>query len=648
MDRANATVTTSSSVRSSRVICSIDLSDSTNAHQHQQQQQQQQQRIFPREVGVGVSRLAPVEDDTLSPPAETKPFKPTRRFWLVMMSISTMSLCGSVEGTIVVNALPTIVAALGGGNLYLWVPNAFFLASIAVLPLYAQLSDIFGRRIMLLSAASLFVLGCALGGASTSMNMLIVARTIQGLGSGGVDTLCETIILDLVPLRERSKYLSFVSIGTTIGYAIGPFIGGLIVVKLGWPWVFYLNAILGGVALVMFFFFLRVKHRRDQTFSSKVKRIDFGGNAIFIGAVVAVLLALTWGGPVYDWGSAQILVPLVLGLSGLCAFIAFEWTPRLAPEPSFPRDIVSNRTSSAVLTMTLVNSITMYGTFYFLPVYFQGVLAKSPLHSGIGLAPISTSVIPFAVVSGILLSKVGKYRPIHIFGWSAVLVAAGLCSTLDRHSSTAAWAGFEVLGAAGIGSLSISLLPALQAPLSERHAATSAGIYSFARGFGAIWGVTIPSAVFNNVVKHRVATDGSAFATNSTLAARLADGQAYQLATKAFLDSLPPSDSLVREQVIAIFERAIHVVFYVLVAFAGLGLLLVLLEKEVPMRTENNTEFGLDESEDTKNEARIGDDAGIIGDVIAAGGKSRHSDGSGANSRAVDVIALEQVSGPAL
>jgi MFS family permease len=635
---ATATVTIDPSICSSRISSSIELSNSANV---------QQQRILPREVGVDVSRPAPLEDDTPSPPADTKPFKPTRGFWLVMLSISAISLCGSVEGTIVVNALPTIVAALGGGNLYLWVPNAFFLASIAVLPLVAQVSDIFGRRTMLLGSVSLFVLGCALGGASKSMTMLIIARTIQGLGSGGVDTLTETIILDLVPLRDRAKYLSYVSIGATLGYVGGPFIGGLIVVKLGWPWVFYLNVILGGVALVMFFFFLRVKHPRGQTFFSKVKRIDFGGNAIFIGAVVAVLLALTWGGPVYHWNSAQILIPLILGLLGLLAFIAFEWTPRLAPEPSFPRAIVSNRTSAAVLTMTLVNSIPMYGTFYFLPVYFQGVLAKSPLDSGIALAPISAAVVPFAVISGILLSKVGKYRPLHIFGWSAMLLAVGLCSTLDRHSSTAAWACFEILGAAGLGSLSISLLPALQAPLEERYSATSAGMYSFARGFGAIWGVTIPSVVFNNVVKNQAASNESAFVTNPALAARLADGQAYQLATKAFLDSLEPSDSVLREQVIAIFERAIHVVFYVLVAFAGLGLLLVLLEKEVPMRTENNTEFGLEESRHGKNEGRVGDSDREAGNVIVAADRSRHSDGSGAKIRAVDAIPLEEVNGPA-
>ncbi|KAG6365693.1 hypothetical protein INS49_007304 [Diaporthe citri] len=569
MATETATVDPSDVVTSS----SIDLDKAADAHQ---QQHQHHQRVSPREAQ---------DATTTSPPAETKPFKPTRAFWLVMLSIAVLSLCGSVESTVVVNALPTIVAALGGGNLYLWVPNAFFLASIAVLPLFAQVSDVFGRRNLLLGAASLFVLGCALGGASSSMAMLIVARTIQGIGSGGVDTLTETVILDLVPLRERGKYIALVQIGTTLGYVGGPFVGGLVVVDLGWPWVFYLNVVLSGVALVMFFFFLRVKHRRGQSLWSRIRRLDFGGNAIFIGAVVAVLLAMTWAGPVYQWNSAQIITPLVIGLLGLLAFIAFEWTPRLAPEPSFLRVIVSNRTSAAVLTMTLVNSITMYGTFYFLPVYFQGVLAKSPLNSGIGLAPMSAAVIPFAIVAGTLLSK--------------------------RRSRSAT--------------------PQLLS-----------GMYSFFRGFGAIWGVTIPSVIFNNAVKQQVTADPSAFATNPTLAARLADGQAYGLATKAFLDSLGPSDSRLRDHVIAIFEHAIHIVFYALVAFAGLGLLLVFLENEVLMRTENATEFGLEE--DGNNKGGVNDSGESAGGLMASADVIRHSNGSGVRSRVVDGIALEEVS----
>lgn len=331
-----ATTTATVTVVEPSIRTSIDPYDSSKApqyqHQHQQQnQRKKQQPVSSNEASIDVSQPAEVKDGAPSTSAETTPFKPTTRFWLIMLSISSIALCGAIEATIVVNALPTITAALGGGNLYLWVPNAFFLASVATLPLFAQASNTFGRRSLLLGAVALFILGCALGGANTSMKMLIVARTIQGVGSGGIDTLVETIILDLVPLRERSKYMSIVAAAATIGFVAGPFLGGLIVVRLGWQWVFYLNAIISGVTLVLFSFFLRLKHERGQTVRSKLKRIDFGGNAIFVGAVVAILLALTWAGPVYHWDSAQIIVPLAVGLFGLCAFTAFEWTPRLAP-----------------------------------------------------------------------------------------------------------------------------------------------------------------------------------------------------------------------------------------------------------------------------------------------------------------------------
>ncbi|MBA7489724.1 putative multidrug resistance protein MdtD [subsurface metagenome] len=635
---ATVTLTTTTALEPSIHSRSSHSVDPVHSAHTLRQQQQRQQDV------ATVSHPISPEDDTVSPPStDPKPFKPTRRFWLVMMSVGAISMCGSIEATIVINALPTITAALGGGKLYLWVPNAFYLASLAVLPFYAQVSDIFGRRTMLLIAVALFVLGCALGGASTSMTMLIVARTTQGVGGGGIDTLTETIILDLVPLRERGKYMAIVSIGTALDFAVGPFVGGLIVVKLGWPWIFYINAIISGVALVMFFFFLRVKHQRGQTLWSKVKRIDFGGNAIFIGAVIAVLLALTWAGPVYHWDSARILVPLILGLLGLCIFTAFEWTPRLAPEPSFPRALVSNRTSSAALAMTVVNCITATGTFYFLPVYFQGVLAKSPLDSGIAVAPIATTLLPFCIIFGTMLSKVGKYRPLHLLGWVLTLISAGLFCTLNRHSSTAAWASFELLGAVGIAALTVSLLPAMQAPLPERYAATSAGMYSFARSFGSIWGVTIPAAVFNNAVKQQVRADQLIVAMNSTLADNLANGQAYQLATKAFLDTLSSSGDIIREQVIGIFEHAIHVVFYVLTAFAGLGLCLVFLEKEIPMRTEIKTEFGLDEGGETR-EAHPGHREADAGQKTAAVGGSQYRDGFSVDSRNVDAIELRDMS----
>ena len=210
------------------------------------------------------------------------------------------------------------------------------------------------------------------------------------------------------------------------------------------------------------------------------------------------------------------------------------------------------------------------------------------MHSGINTLPIFAGSLAFSIVGGILLSRLGRYKPIHFAGFVLMIISFGLFSLFDVDSSTAAWACFQLLWAGGSGILIAILLPAMQAPLDESLVATATGLWSFIRYFGCIWGVTIPSAIFNNECRRLAGS-----VSNAKVASFITGGQAYQVATKAFLDSI--EDQQLRDEVIGVFIRALRTVWLVAIAFAGVGFLATFVEKEVLLREKLNTDFGMEE-----------------------------------------------------
>ncbi|KAK9415790.1 putative General substrate transporter [Seiridium unicorne] len=521
-------------------------------------------------------------------PAEEPPAKTTHsfRFWAIVAALSFTALCSAIEGTIITSALPTITRDLGGGSSFIWVPNAYFLATIVMLPLMAQASNVFGRRILTLGAVALFTLGSGICGGANSQAMLIGGRVVQGLGGGGIALMINIVLTDLVPLRERGKYMGIVQMVSAVGAALGPFLGGILTDRSTWRWVFYINVPIGGTSLVALFFVLHLAKPPPSPLKEKLARIDFAGNAIFIASTVSVLIGVTWGGTVYEWKSAQVIVPLVMGFVGLALFVTYEFV--WAKHPSLPRGAILERTAATVLAVTFLTTLCTYWAFYFVPIYLQGVLGKSVLMSGVDALPLFAGLFPFAIIGGTLLSKWGRYKPLHLIGMTIVTVSFGLFSLLDENSSTAAWACFQLLCAIGSGLMIAILLPAMQAPLEESLVTLSTGVWTFVRGFSTVWGVTIPAAVFNNECRRNAET-----LTDANLASFLQGGKAYQYATQNFLDSI--QDPASRAEVIHIFSKSVRTVWYVGIAFAGLGWLLVWLEREVTLRSKLNTKFGLEE-----------------------------------------------------
>ncbi|KAI1374325.1 major facilitator superfamily protein [Hypoxylon crocopeplum] len=510
------------------------------------------------------------------------------RFWLILVALSFAGLLTSLEATITSTALPTIVASLGGEANYIWAVNGYYLATTALQPLFGQLANIFGRRWPIIAATATFTLGSGICGGAVNMAMLIAGRVIQGIGAAGINVLIDTIMCDLVPLRERGKYLGILIGMTSVGTALGPLFGGLIVAYSSWRWVFYMALPIGGAALVMLTLFLQVKYNKSNSLATNLTRIDWLGNVIFVSAVSSALIALGWAGTLYPWSSFRVIVPLILGMVGILGFVAFEASP-LAPNPMMPPRLFSNRTSATAFSLTFLQSIVGMWALYFLPIYFQGSLIATASRAGIMLLPTILVVIPSAIIGGLCLSKFGQYKPIQFAAFALITIGFGLFTLLDENSSTGAWVGFQIIESVGIGLIIPTLLPALLAPLTDDDTALATGAWSFIRSFGMTWGTAVPAAILDNRAS-QLASSG--VIADAAVAAEFMGGGAYQHATAEYLNTLPP---VTRSQVQRLLSDSLRRTWLVAIAFAALGFVVVGIIREVPLRKELGGEFGIAE-----------------------------------------------------
>lgn len=524
------------------------------------------------------------EDITEQPDEEPR----TWRFWLVFVSLCLALLTVSLDITVISVALPTIAHSIPGADeQYIWLSSAFLLASTVVQPIIGQLADIFGRRWPMIISVALFILGSGIIGGAKNVATMIAGRTVQGLGGGGQFVLVEIIACDMVPLRERGKYLGMVLSSGAVGSTLGPILGGVIA-EHNWRWIFYMNIPLGGVTLLVQGFFLRLKAKKNPTWASALGKIDWMGGLLFIGSLSAVLLGLIMGGSVYGWGTYHIVVPLVVGFVGWIGFHVYEATP-FCKQPSVPPHLFATRTSLIGYFLGFDAAVLLLWATIFLPVYFMGVLGTSPLTAGVYLLPFMLFSVPSGIVAGGIMAKIGKYKPFHFVGFALSAIGFGLFTLLDANSHKAMWACFSIIASIGMGVLMITVLPAIQANLSDADNAASAALFSFMRSFGFMWGTAIPAVIFNNrsdELLHMI--------SDSKVAAAFSGGKAYSLVSGGYVQSVTPE---VREQVVAMLRESLKPVWYGAVALALLGFVLAFAEKHVDMRTQLETEYGLEKAE---------------------------------------------------
>jgi EmrB/QacA subfamily drug resistance transporter len=409
---------------------------------------------------------------------------------LLMGGLMTGMLLAALDQTIVGTALPTIVGKLGGINHYSWVVTAYLLASTASTPLYGKVSDLYGRRPLLMFAIGTFLVGSLLAGLSQNMAELIIFRAIQGLGAGGLMTLAFTIVSDVVAPRERARYQGLFGAVFGLSSVAGPLVGGYFT-EHDWRWIFYINVPLAIAALFICYSVLRlVPHaKRDH-------KVDWLGAGLLVLAVICVLLALSFGGtPGWAWGS-----PRVVGLLTAFAVLAvvFLVIESRASEPILPLPLFRRPTFAIANAATFILGFSMFGAIIYVPLYLQIVKGATPTESGLLMLPMMGGVIGTSILAGRFISRVGRYK------WSTVagtaIMAAGLLLFTLLSAGTPLWQAFCYMLVIGIG-LGLAMQPlilAVQNALELKDMGAGTATATFFRSLGGSVGVAALGAVLTN------------------------------------------------------------------------------------------------------------------------------------------------------
>ncbi|KAK3986951.1 MFS general substrate transporter [Cladorrhinum sp. PSN332] len=524
---------------------------------------------------------------------QTKP-KHGVRFWGTFVALCCLSFISALDVAIVTTALPTVIEDIGGAAQYVWIANSFVVASAVLQPLFGQLANVFGRRQPFIASVVLFTLGSGLAGGAKDAAMMITGRAVQGAGAGGIIVLLDIVCCDLVPLRERGKYLGLMFSWSGVGAALGPPVGGALA-ETNWRWMFYMNIPICGVALACLLLFMRVHTgtalQEHKSLGAKLQRLDIVGNLIFTASMISLLIGLVQGGKdeEHAWSSYRTIVPIVLGVLGWAGFHAHQTF--LASYPSVPSRLFANRTSATAYGLTFTSSVVLQATAYFFPIYLQAVQGTTVLESGTFFLPFALSSLVFAVLAGILLSKFGAYRPIHGAAFALSSLAYGLFTMLDDSTSKVAWVWFQLIAAAGAGLVMSTLLPALMASLPESDVASASATYSFFRTFGYVWGVTLPGIIFNAAVGSNLNS-----ISDPTIRGNLADGAAYSFASVVHgLKKSGGIDEITLHQMTDVYSDSLRVIWWLCLGVSLASLLAVPVQKGLELREELETEYGIDD-----------------------------------------------------
>ncbi|WP_075725551.1 MDR family MFS transporter [Corynebacterium aquilae] len=499
-----------------------------------------------------------------------------RRIWWILSALMTAMLLASLDQMIFATALPTIVGDLGGVDHMMWVITAYLLAETVMLPIYGKLGDLIGRKGLFIAALSIFLLGSVIGGFAHTMGLLIIGRAVQGIGAGGLMILSQAIIADVVPARERGRYMGVMGGVFGLSAVLGPLLGGWFTEGPGWRWAFWMNLPIGAIAIAVALIKLDIPPKKSQF------RWDYAGTLFMIISASSLILFTTWGGNRYDWSSPQILGLVAVFI--VSAIILAVVETRVA-DPLIPLSFFANRNFLLTTAAGLVIGITMFGVLGYLPTYLQMVHELDATKAGYMMIPMMAGMMGTSIWSGKRITTTGTYRAYPLVGMVVVFIALVLFHRLTPATSLVAIGGYLFILGVGLGLCMQVLVLIVQNTMPLEVVGNATAVNNFFRQIGASLGSALVGGLFVGNLRGLL-PDRLAEAMRALPPAAQQQAQAHGIdpnqITPAAVSHLPGP---IKDAFIGAYNDALTPVFLYVMPMVVIAFILLALVKHEPLRT---------------------------------------------------------------
>ncbi|KAK2794270.1 hypothetical protein FQN50_009925 [Emmonsiellopsis sp. PD_5] len=529
----------------------------------------------------------PPSADAETGPAQSKKMT-KKQIIAVMLALCIALFLAALDMSIVATAMPTIATQFHASESgYSWIASAYLLGNATCMPLWGKLSDIWGRKPIILLANFLFLVSSLMCALAPNLTTLLAGRAIQGVGGGGLIILGQVCVGDLFSVRERPLYYAMFGMTWAVAGSFGPVVGGLFTEKVNWRWCFYVNLPFGGFSFATLFFWLKIETPKTPLLAG-LRTIDWLGTITIIGGTLMVLFGLEFGGITFPWNSATVICLLIFGLIVMALFVVNE---RRAKYPIMPMSLFRDHSNIFTLLVTWSHAtVFISGTFY-LPLYFQIVLGASPIMSGVYILPqvISLSILSFAV--GIFIRKTGLFVEAIQFGMLAMTLGYGLYIDFKPYLSWPRLIIYQIISGIGIGPNFQSPLIALHARVRQSEVASVTTTHGFIRQLATSSSVVLGGVVYQNVVRQ------SAQKLVAALGPELA-GSFLNSIGNSRADKLGGLSGEQRAVVLGVYSDAFSRVWIFYTAISGLGSVFSLFIRRKELSKEHEvTRTGLEAQE---------------------------------------------------